>query len=91
MALQLLDKLKAHEKNQFSKMGFQDGCMVMKDLPSEMTDPQNRGWIKEIFSIFGMDISDDNIKFDKDTVTIRLPERCCCMPPNKDRSSESTP
>lgn len=82
MVLKLFDKLKEHDKNLFSNMKFQDGCLIMKDLPSEMTDPKKRGWVKEIFSIFGMDIADSDIKFDNDTISIKLPERCCCKPPN---------
>lgn len=74
---QLLNKLQLHDKQNMPTVRFQDGWMIMENIPPEMTK-DNGDWIKEILKMFGMSVSDEDIKFHENQISVKFPPCSCC-------------
>lgn len=71
-------KIQIHDQEHLPKIGFENGYMIMTNLPKEMAGEENKIWIKEIFAIFGMKVQDSDIIFQDNSIKIKFAPCCCC-------------
>ena len=76
--IQLIKNPEKIQNNQsMPNLSFKNGYFIMENIPPEMMNRENEDWIYEIFSIFGMEISKEDIMVEGNTMRVKVPS-CCC-------------
>lgn len=81
------EKLQIHDKEHFPSIGFEEGFLIMSNLPPEMGGEENKSWIKEIFTMFGMEVQEGDIIFQGNSIKIKFAP-CCCYKPSRETSDQ---
>lgn len=77
----IFEKLQKHDKENCPTVKFKEDRFIMENLPECMSGRENTIWIKEIFVAFGMEVSDNDIEYGKNSISVKMPSRglrpCC--------------
>lgn len=71
-------KLQKHDPKNCPKAEFKEGRLIMGNLPECMCGRENGAWIKEVFAIFGMNVSDQDIEYGKNSISVKMPSFGLC-------------
>jgi hypothetical protein len=69
-----------HECNLFpdySNSRFENGRMILENLPDEMSGEKNGVWIEELLTIFHIKVSEADIQYGDHSISVKMPS-CCC-------------
>jgi hypothetical protein len=71
-------KLQKHDPENCPKAEFKGDRLIMENLPECMCGRENGSWIKEVFIVFGMNVSDNDIEYGKNSVSVKMPSCGLC-------------
>lgn len=74
----IFEKLQKYDKENCPIVKFKEDRFIMENLPECMSGKENGTWIKEVFVAFGMNVSDNDIEYGKNSISVKMPSCGLC-------------
>lgn len=74
----IFEKLQKYDKENCPVVKFKEDRFIMENLPECMSGRENGKWIKEVFITFGINVSDNDIEYGRNSISVKMPSYGLC-------------